>query len=50
VRDDGGRLRHPFQYRGARPTSASKLNHRISDVISKRLSQLSSQSPVKFNE
>jgi len=25
VRDDGGGLRHPFQYGGADPTSASEL-------------------------
>src|SRR5262249_9929321 len=35
VRDDGGGVRHPFQYRGAGPTSASDLKHRISGVVSK---------------
>jgi hypothetical protein len=43
VRDDRGGLRHPFQYGGAAPTYASKLNHQISEVISNpRLSILSS--------
>src|SRR5205807_6883759 len=40
VRDDGGRLRHPFQYGGAGPTSASEQKHRISGVVSKPLSSL----------
>jgi hypothetical protein len=35
VRDDGGSLRHPFQYGGSRPTSTSELKHRISEVVSK---------------
>jgi hypothetical protein len=35
VRDDGGGVRHPFQYGGAGPTSASELKHRISGVASK---------------
>src|SRR6516165_753068 len=35
VRDDGGGVRHPFQYGGAGPTSASELKHRISRVVSK---------------
>src|SRR5215471_15253915 len=35
VRDDGGGVRHPFQYGGAGPTSASELQHRISEVVSK---------------
>src|SRR5437870_5467237 len=39
VRDDGGGLRHPFQYGGAGPTSASEQKHRISGVVSKPLSQ-----------
>src|SRR5262249_52029358 len=34
VRDDGGGVRHPFQYGGAGPTSASELKHRISGVVS----------------
>ena len=29
VRDDGGGVRHPFQYGGASPTSASELKHRM---------------------
>src|SRR5262249_2528670 len=35
VGDDGGSLRHPFQYGGSRPTSTSELKHRISEVVSK---------------
>src|SRR5215467_6076590 len=35
VRDDGGGVRHPFQYSGAGPTSASEFKHRISEVVSK---------------
>jgi hypothetical protein len=30
VRDDRGGLRHPFQYGGAGPASASDLKHQIS--------------------
>src|SRR5262249_28222021 len=33
VRDDGGGLRHPFQYGGAGPTSASELKHWISRCL-----------------
>ena len=39
VRDDGSGLRHPFQYGGVGPTSASEQKHRISGVVSKPLSQ-----------
>src|SRR5215468_5051658 len=35
MRDDGGGVRHPFQYGGAGPTSASELKHRIFGVVSK---------------
>src|SRR5262249_35572670 len=35
VRDDGGGVRHPFQYGGAGPTSAPELKHRISGIVSK---------------
>src|SRR5499426_362468 len=34
VRDDGGGVRHPFQYGAAGPTSASELKHRISGIVS----------------
>src|ERR1051326_2784380 len=35
VRDDGGGIRHPFQYGGVGPTSASESKHWISGVVSK---------------
>jgi len=33
VRDDGGGVRHPFQYGGASPTSASELKHRMLSLV-----------------